>query len=48
MARVIWRRIAANCSAVKRDGVARSHALEVVATRCDTAQHGLPQLFNLA
>jgi hypothetical protein len=48
MARAIWRRIAASCSAVERDGAARGRALEVVATRCDTAQHGLPQPFNLA
>jgi hypothetical protein len=45
-ARAIWRRIAVSWSGVTCDGVARRRALEVVATRCDTAQQGLLQPFS--
>ena len=45
-ARAICRRMATSCSVVMQDGVAARRALDVVATRCDTAQHGLVQPFS--
>jgi hypothetical protein len=45
-ARAICRRMAISWSEVMREGVAERRALDVVATRCDTAQHGLLQPFS--
>ena len=46
-AKATCRRMAVSCSAVTREGVAVRRCLEVVATRCEAAQHGLAQPFSV-